>query len=137
MKLTPVLPPTTEEFNTLVVELNDFNTAVTGPLFKEKISSFIRDDSGQIVGGIVADIVWGWLYIEGLWVDAKLRKMGWGSDLLACIEHYAMDLGITNFRLETTSFGALGFYQKAGYSLFGELQDMPPGHTCYFLKKQH
>jgi ribosomal protein S18 acetylase RimI-like enzyme len=136
MKISIPLPPTDDEFNALVLALNQYNESQAGPLTKEKVSCFIKDDLGQIKGGIIGDIAWGWLYIEGLWVEPTLRKSGWGSALVTAIEDYAQLLGVTNFRLETTSFQALAFYQKLGYSIFGELEDMPPGHTCYFLKKQ-
>ncbi len=52
------------------------------------------------------------------------------------MEEYALSKNTTNIRLETTTFQALGFYVKAGYSVFGELADMPKGHTSYFLQKQ-
>ena len=52
------------------------------------------------------------------------------------MEEYAISKGITNIRLETTSFQALDFYITSGYTVFAELPDMPNGHTSYFLKKQ-
>jgi hypothetical protein len=36
----------------------------------------------------------------------------------------------------TGSFNALPFYLKRGYTVFGELPDMPPGHTQYFMCKK-
>ena len=81
-------------------------------------------------------IKWDWLYIEGLWIDDSLRGKNWGSTLLKSVEDYAFSKGISNYRLETTSFQAFGFYKKMGYSTFGELSDFPPGHVSYFLKKQ-
>ena len=88
-----------------------------------------------MLGGILGEIKWGWLHIEGLWVEDAIRRDGWGARLLATMEQYASDKGITHFHLETTSFQALPFYQKQGYTVFGELPDMPPGHITYFLKK--
>ena len=29
-----------------------------------------------------------------------------------------------------------GIYQKYGYELYGQLDDFPPGHTRYYLKKR-
>ena len=58
------------------------------------------------------------------------------EQLLQKLEEYAFSKGITNYHLETTSFQALEFYKKQGYELFGELPDMPPSFTSYFLMKQ-
>ncbi len=33
------------------------------------------------------------------------------------------------------SFQALPFYQKLGYTVFGQLDDLPIGHQMYFLQK--
>lgn len=88
------------------------------------------------MGGILGEIKWGWLYIEGLWVSDTVRSKGLGTALLKKLESYAFNKGIVNFRLETTSFQALNFYQKNDYIVFGQLPDMPPTHTSYFLKKQ-
>lgn len=73
MKFKP-LPPEDCDFEALKTGLTAFNESFTGPVFREKISSFIKDDSGKIVGGILGKINWGWLHIQGLWVDQSLRK---------------------------------------------------------------
>lgn len=136
MQLTNPQPPQADDFEALRNGLNGFNEAVTGQLLRERIASFIKDEDDVVLGGILGEIKWGWLHIEGLWVDASIRQGGWGARLLGAMEQYAQSKGITNFHLETTSFQALPFYQKQGYSVFGELPDMPPGHVSYFLKKQ-
>lgn len=137
MTLTEVGQPKDAEFEALKAGLNGFNESVTGVLFREKVSSFAVTDSGQIVGGILGEIKWGWLHVEGLWVDDRVRGEGWGRKLLARLEEYALQHNVNRFRLETTSFQALDFYLKQNYKVFGELPDMPPGHTSYFLMKQH
>ncbi|MGL5565319.1 MAG: GNAT family N-acetyltransferase, partial [Plesiomonas sp.] len=105
-------------------------------LRRERIASFIKDKEGKVHGGIIADIKWGWLHVDWLWIDESIRRDGWGGRLLGAMEQYAQSKGITNYHLETTSFQALPFYQKQGYEVFGQLPDMPPGHISYFLKKQ-
>jgi hypothetical protein len=37
--------------------------------------------------------------------------------------------------LDTMSFQALEFYKRQGYTVFGELRDLPVGYTRYFMKK--
>jgi GNAT superfamily N-acetyltransferase len=98
---------------------------------------FVRDRTGQISGGCVAEISWGWLYIDTLWLSDDLRGQGTGSRLLRVAEQEAVRRGIVSSYLFTTSFQALPFYLKQGYELWGELQDCPPGHTYYYLRKQH
>ncbi|MFM4731976.1 GNAT family N-acetyltransferase [Aeromonas salmonicida] len=135
MRLTPPLPPQDEELDALRIGLSGYNTAQAGTHLRERIASFIKDEQGKVLGGIVADIKWGWLHVDWLWIDEGIRKDGWCARLLATMEQYASDKGITKVHLETTSFQALPFYQKQGYTVFGELPDMPPGHITYFLKK--
>lgn len=136
MQLTTPQLPQDNEFEALRNGLNGFNEAVTGHHYRERIASFIKDEEGSVLGGILGEIKWGWLHIEGLWVDDTLRRDGWGGRLLGAMEQYAQSKGISNYHLETTSFQALPFYQKQGYEVFGQLPDMPPGHISYFLKKQ-
>ena len=136
MIITEVSEPAAEDFEILKNGLNGFNEIYTGSLIKENVSSFAKDENDKTVGGILGEIHWGWLYIKGIWVSDSVRSKGLGSKLLQKLEDYAFSKGITHYRLETTSFQALAFYKKHGYELFGELPDMPPGFTSYFLKKQ-
>ncbi len=53
------------------------------------------------------EIKWGWLHIEGLWVDDAIHQADWGTRLLGAMEQYAQSKDITNYHLETTSFQAL------------------------------
>lgn len=56
--------------------------------------------------------------------------------LRAGLSGYNLAMAGSHQREQIASFQALPFYQKQGYSVFGELPDMPPGHVSYFLKKQ-
>jgi ribosomal protein S18 acetylase RimI-like enzyme len=76
------------------------------------------------------------MHIQELWIDESVRNDGGRVKLLSEMEEYALSKKTTNVRLETTTFQMLGFYVKAGYSVFGKLANMPDGHTSYFLQKQ-
>ncbi|MEM8982178.1 MAG: GNAT family N-acetyltransferase [Pseudomonadota bacterium] len=99
------------------------------------VGVFVRDDAGRIRGGATGQIAWDWLHVELLWVDDGLRNDGIGSRLLAQIERMALSRGVYRFRLSTASFQAREFYQKQGYEVFAILEDSPPGHTDYSMKK--
>jgi hypothetical protein len=51
-------------------------------------------------------------------------------------EQEGLTRGCQSVFLDTHDFQALPFYQKLGYEIFGELEDFPPGHTRYYLKKR-
>ena len=136
MKLTSPSHPSEVDFESLKVGLTNYNESFTGSVLTEKVSSFLKDEEGLVVGGILGEVNWNWMHIQGLWVDESVRKEGWGSKLLENLEEHALSKGISNIRLETTTFQALGFYLKSGYSIFGQLPEMPQGHTSYFLQKQ-
>lgn len=97
---------------------------------------FLRDRENKTFGGIAADLFGGWVYISLLWVDENLRNLGYGSELLNRLESEAIQLGCKYAHVDTYSFEARPFYEKAGYEVFGKLDDYPPGHCKYFLKKK-
>jgi len=89
----------------------------------------------KVVGGLKAQTHWGWLYVSQLWVAESHRAQGLGSKLLKSAEAEAIERQCRHSYLDTFSFQALGFYQKNGYQVFGELADFPKGKCRYFLKK--
>jgi GNAT superfamily N-acetyltransferase len=64
-----------------------------------------------------------------------MRGKGFGGRLLFEAEQEAMRRGCRGVYTDTFSFQVLPFYQQNGYEVFGEIENYPPGHTCYFLKK--
>jgi GNAT superfamily N-acetyltransferase len=96
---------------------------------------FLQDAQGKVVGGIAGDIFGGWVYISLLWVDETLRNQGYGAELLKRLEAEAINLGCKHAHVDTYSFEAGPFYERAGYELFGVLNDYPTGYQKYFLKK--
>ena len=91
---------------------------------------------GPLIGGMNGGMAWGWLYVSHLWIESRMRGKGLGADLLARGEHLARQYGMYGAHLTTASFQARGFYEKQGYSVFGELEDMPPGETLFYMKKR-
>jgi GNAT superfamily N-acetyltransferase len=94
-----------------------------------------QDADGAIVAGLTGSTYWEYLYVGRLWTDERFRNLGLGSRLLADAEEEARRRGCHAVHLMTGSFNALPFYQKRGYTIFGELRDMPTGHVQYFMTK--
>ena len=97
---------------------------------------FARNAEGVIIAGLTGSTYWGYLYVGRLWTEGRFRNLGLGSRLLADAEQEAQRRGCHSVHLMTGDFNALPFYQKRGYTIFGELHDMPPGHTQYFMCKK-
>ena len=96
----------------------------------------LRDEAGNIVGGLYGNTLWGWLEISLLWVAESLRIGGYGSRIMAAAEQEALARGCRYAKVETFSFQALEFYRKHGYEVFAQLDDFPEGESFYFLKKR-
>ncbi|MHC4598861.1 MAG: GNAT family N-acetyltransferase [Planctomycetota bacterium] len=116
--------------------LSRYNVEKTGDPAVQDLCLTLRDDAGGLVGGLLAEVSWGWLHVFVLWVREDARGQGWGSKLLALAEEEAKKNGATHATLDTFSFQNPAFYEGRGYAVFGKLPDYPPGHTRFFLRKR-
>ena len=91
---------------------------------------------GEVVGGLIGFTHWNWLFIKQLWVSESVRGRGVGTELMQAAEQEAVARACLHAHLDTFGFQALPFYQGLGYSVFGQLEDYPVGHTRYFLQKR-
>lgn len=96
----------------------------------------LRDpgDDG-VIGGLWAQCVYDWLFVELLFVPETLHGSGLGSALMREAEAVAVKRDCIGIWLDTYSFQARGFYEKLGYEIFGRLGNFPKGETRYFLRK--
>lgn len=128
--------PRSEDFRIILDGVRTFNREQTGNDRPRPVACFLRDEEGQIVGGVQANL-WGRsAHIDVLWVDERHRSQGYGEQLMRAIENYAATHGYPLVYLETGSFQALPFYEGLGYRIFGELSEISRGHSLYFLKKE-
>ena len=120
----------------LRVALDAYNTSITNKGDRNSIYIYVEDENGNLIGGIYGKIAWNWLYIDLLWVHPNHRNNGFGTQLIKAIEKEAQKSSVYSYHLRTTSFQAPIFYQKLGYQICGEIEDLLPNYTTYFLKKQ-
>ena len=113
-----------------------FNVARIGAPAEEPVQIFLRDDAGQVVGGLLGHLRWRWLYVAKLWIDDAHRGGGHGSALIAAAEGVARERGCVGSYLDTFEYQARPFYEKLGYQLFGTLEGYPPGYRQYHLAKR-
>ncbi|MBN2499602.1 MAG: GNAT family N-acetyltransferase [Anaerolineales bacterium] len=128
--------PAKEDTDFLDAGLREYNRKFTSVDDHQPLAVFLRDDQGVIIGGLHGAIYWGWLYIAIFWLHANLRGQGYGRKLLEAAEQAGVERGCHSAHLDTMDFQALPFYEKQGYKVFGQIDDMPIGHTRYFLTKK-
>ena len=98
-------------------------------------AAFIEDEAGEVVGGLWAERVFDWLFVDLLVVPENLRGRGIGADLMARVEAHARALGTIGIWLDTFGFQARGFYEKQGYSCFGTLEGTDPLTDKHLMRK--
>lgn len=128
--------PAPADLDVIERALVEHNEARSEPRNYTPLTIFLRTAEGQIVGGLRGVTVWGWLFVSQLWVAEHLRGRDYGTKLMEAAEHEAKARGCLAAYVDTFSFLALDFYRKVGYTVFGQLEDFPKGHTRYFLKKE-
>jgi len=89
----------------------------------------------EIIGGLWSETLFVQLHIDLLFVPESLRRTGIGGRLMRDAEAEAIRRGCTGAWLDTYSFQARGFYERPGYSVFGVIEDHPPGHNRFFMRR--
>ncbi len=115
----------------------------TAPFFEPSentevaLEILLRDDQQTLLGGLIGFTRWNWLFVRTLWVEESLRHQGYGSQLLHLAEQEALQRGCIGSQFNTlSSFEVKAFYERRGYEIAGQIEDYPPGHTQYLLRKR-
>jgi len=126
---------TREEAIQICEHLQTFNESVIGTYRSHPVWMIHRGADAEMLGGIVGEIVFGWLNISVLWVADSHRGSGLGSALLKAAERAAAQEGARHVQLDTFDWQAAGFYAKHGYTEFARLGDYPSGRDRIFMRK--
>jgi ribosomal protein S18 acetylase RimI-like enzyme len=116
--------------------ISEYNEKEGGESNGQLLCYVLQAPDEEVVGGVIGETHWDWLYVNLMWIREDLRGKGYGERLLELAEEEARKRGAKNAYLDTFSFQAPGFYKKYGYKVFGELKDFPTGHQRYYLKKE-
>jgi GNAT superfamily N-acetyltransferase len=92
-------------------------------------------DTDQIAGGLWAMYLWGSFYIALLVVPKDARGQGLGSQLMSMAEAEARDRGCRQVWLDTYAFQARPFYERHGFSVFGQIDGPQPMFPRVFMQK--
>ncbi len=101
----------------------------------EQINLILKDENGEIHGGILAEWRWNWIHIEILWVDDVLRGQGYGSKLLREVERIALEKQCECIELDTYNFQAPEFYERHGFEVCGVTEYSQGTVKRYYMVK--
>ena len=115
--------------------LHDYNVSQIPDAPWHEIAVTIRDDEGAIQGGVIAYMFGDNCYIDTVWTSDAARGQSLGTQMVRMTEDEARRLGARGVWLYTASFQAKPFYEKLGYTQFGELQWPGSDLKRHFMKK--
>ena len=124
-----------KQFNRNVMPEAYFKDGVPVEALNIPVDLAVKDSDGKLKGGLVGNIYWECLYVKDLWLDESLRKQGVGTHLLQQAEAIAHKNDCNFIWVQTFSWQARGFYEKNGFRIVGQLDNYPPRHTRYTLRK--
>ena len=133
LTITPGLD--SEEMQLVRNKLDEANAEAYGPAEVQEFGLGVRNEHGDLVGGLIGSILWDWLHVHVIWVSKDLRSKGHGAELLAAGEQEGRRRGAKYVKLHTFSFQARPFYEKQGYRVIAETKDFPEGHSQYLMFK--
>jgi GNAT superfamily N-acetyltransferase len=135
MKATLEREPAPADVEFVNARLREHNLLHAEDDEQRPLAVFVRDADDAIAGGLLGGTYWGWLYIDALWIREDARHAGHGGALLRVAEHEALRRGCQHAHLTTHDFQARPFYEKHGYTVFGQLADLPQGARQVLYEK--
>lgn len=136
IKITSSTKKETDYIDNAIAKYNAKQVPFTQEVAFEGVNFIAKNEKGDVIGGINAMLYcWGVLHIDILWVDDNYRSMGVGSKLMQKIHETANKKKCSLIHLDTFDFQAKDFYLKRGFEIFGVLEDCPPGHKRFYMKK--
>lgn len=135
-QLHAIEAPDAADREAIAAPLRAYNLSKVPTLDIQPLVIALRDAQGRTMGGLWGETALDWLHIDLLGVPESMRGQNVGTALLLRAEEIARERGCVGAWLDTFAFQARGFYEKLGYSVFGEIPDHPVGGARYFLRKR-
>jgi GNAT superfamily N-acetyltransferase len=128
--------PAPGTFEAIFRALEASSQSLIGPAVTRWLVIPLYDADGLVEGGFWGCTNFEWLHVQMLFVPAARRGRGVGAALMASAEAEAQARGCRGAHVDTFSFQAVSFYRGLGYTIFGVLDDYPPGHSQLYFRKR-
>ena len=92
-------------------------------------------EGDELVAGVTGDTWGSWFAVELVWVTPTGAGRAWAASS-SPRPSGSLARGCVGVRLDTWDFQARPFYEQHGYTVYGVLEDYPPGATEYHLAKR-
>jgi ribosomal protein S18 acetylase RimI-like enzyme len=116
--------------------LVESNRRIAGRPEPQAFSWVVRNDAGEVIGGLNAIVHWDKLVVDHLWLDESLRGKGLGRELMLKAHAEGLKRGATKALLDTNDWQAPGFYEKLGYMVFGSHSYNGGRYMTFFMIKE-
>ena len=123
-------------YGQILARLLEFNASVMGEAGGTPFALTIRDpDTGEVTGGLWALTLWGSFYVALMIAPQGARGRGLGSEMMRQAEAEAVRQGCREMWLDTFAFQARPFYERLGFTVFGQLDGPAPAFPRWFMRK--
>ncbi|AIF48258.1 GNAT family N-acetyltransferase [Dyella japonica] len=136
VELVEIAEPGSADREAIAAPLRAYNLSKVPALDIQPLVIALRDEHGHVAGGLWGETALDWLHVDLLAVPESMRGQDVGTALMQRAEAVARQRGCVGAWLDTFAFQARGFYEKLGYTVFGEIPDHPVGGARYFLRKR-
>lgn len=134
---TEKLNPGQNEIDAVLAALVASETKAGRDAGYQAYSVLLSDEpGGPVTGGLYGYQLFDWLFVQYLAVPLNRQGQGIGQELMARAEAWCRDRDLAGMWLDTFSFQARPFYEKLGFSVFGEIEDHPRGSRRHFMLKR-
>ncbi|WP_137130345.1 GNAT family N-acetyltransferase [Rhizobium sp. FY34] len=113
-----------------------YNVATFGKSDRKSLSILLRDEAGDVEGGLIGHTARGWLYVRLLFIPEHQRGQGLAPKLLALAEDEAKARGCIGAYLDTMNPQALNTYLRCGYAVNGSHGPMTGDLSITWLSKR-
>lgn len=127
--------PAEADVEAVLAGLLTYNEPFLGKRDLRPLAVFARD-AGRLVGGLTGSTSRNFLAVDLFWVHPSHRRCGLGSRVLLAAEEEARRRGCHSVRLDTAEFQARPFYERHGYTIFGELDGLGRRYRSFYLVKR-